>query len=389
MKGCDLYKGRLSMVTHLFPTPYFHESGAFNANLALEFARQGLKVNVVACFGIIRPWWDSLWQKPIQAWDFYPIVVTPAGFLALGRWFPASKRLRGVVTQYSLQKKVELTLSRQRVENEVVYAIFSASAIACLRWCQQMGVPLFAELPESRLESCLLMHGREAMQRLVHGCQGIVANSVDNLKFCIDLAPSCEEKIVYIPNAVDTQRFRKMDKSQTRRKLGLPEKEIIVVFCGHFIHRKGPLRVLKALQLTGDIKGVFLGRGPQVPKGPLVLHAAPVPNTEMPLWMNAGDIFVLPSLAEGLANVIVEAMACGLPLIVSDRSFNRNFLTEKCAVFVDPESPRDIANAIKVLLNDNSRRMSMSKHVLEESKKYSINRRVKKIRNFIERQMTG
>lgn len=383
------YGGRIIIVTDVFPTPYFYERGAFNANLAAEFSRQGLKVDVMAFQGLIRRWLDSMRLKPTKVLDLSDLVVTQTFYLEFGRWCPVSDRLRGIVTQRSLQRAVDSTLARVNRGGDVVYAIFAGPGMACLARCQSVGVPLFVELPESTLENHLRVHGREAMRRWVQGCAGIVADSVDNRQFCIDLFPGCEEKVVYIANAADTQRFRPMDKAEVRKRLGLPAKERIVVFCGQFTERKGPLRVLEALRLAGGVKGIFLGRGPQMPKGPLVLRASPVANSELPLWMNAGDVFALPSLAEGLANVTVEALSCGLPLVVSDRSFNRNFLTEQCAVFVDPESPRNIANVIKDLLNDEARCKSMSAHALAESHNYSMSRRVDSIRAFIQRRIAG
>src|SRR5690606_16475453 len=105
-----------------------------------------------------------------------------------------------------------------------------------------------------------------------------------------------------------------MDKQQCRRKLKLPESAFIVVFVGHFVDRKGPLRVLEAInKVGGDVKGLFLGRGIQKPIGSAVLHAAPVPNEELPYWLNAADVMMLPTLAEGSCNAINEAMACRLP----------------------------------------------------------------------------
>lgn len=385
----DLYTGRLSMVTNVFPTPYVPEKGAFNANLALEFVRQGLKVDVVVCQGIVRKWWDSMRMKPKQDWDFSMIDITVANVLELGRWCPLPEWLRKSVEQHSLRRSIVPILAHLKSTEGLVYAVFVDVSVACIEWCVRMHVPLFVELPESEMDSHLRIHGREAMRRLVQGCRGIVADSVDNRQFCLDLVPGCEEKVEYIPNSADTRRFYPMDKASVRKKLGLPEQEKIVVFCGHFIERKGPLRVLEALRLAGGVKGIFLGQGPQKPKGSLVLRAATVANSELPLWMNAADVFVLPSLAEGLANVIVEAMACGLPLIVSDRSFNRNFLTEECAVFVDPESPQDMANALKALLRDDVRCKSMSSHALTKSQNFSMLRRVEKIRAFIQRRVAG
>lgn len=58
-----------------------------------------------------------------------------------------------------------------------------------------------------------------------------------------------------------------LDKRTAREKLGLPKEKFIVAFTGHFIERKGPMRVLAAIQQAGsNFGGVFLGQGPQVPK---------------------------------------------------------------------------------------------------------------------------
>jgi glycosyltransferase involved in cell wall biosynthesis len=158
---------------------------------------------------------------------------------------------------------------------------------------------------------------------------------------------------------------------------------LIAVFVGHFIDRKGPLRVLDALARVDGAKGVFLGRGPQVPSGPTVLHAGPVLNLELPAWLSASDVFVLPSLAEGLANVTVEAMACGLPLVVSDRPFNRDFLTENEAVFVDPESVSSVADGLRAVLECERRRRELGAAALSRSRAFSLQERVGGIRDFV------
>jgi glycosyltransferase involved in cell wall biosynthesis len=162
--------------------------------------------------------------------------------------------------------------------------------------------------------------------------------------------------------------------------LGIPPGKY-VIFVGGFIERKGPLRVLEALNQFEDVRGIFLGSGEQKPVGSKVYYAGRVDNADIPLWLNAADVFVLPTMAEGMSNAIIEAMACGLPLVVSDRSFNREFLTEKYTYFADPLSANDISIGIKSFLETRD-----SKHIretiLNDSKKYSLTLRVKRIVEF-------
>jgi teichuronic acid biosynthesis glycosyltransferase TuaC len=110
---------------------------------------------------------------------------------------------------------------------------------------------------------------------------------------------------------------------------------------------------------------------------------SPVPNRDLPWWFSAADVFVLPSLAEGLANVTVEAMACGLPLVVSDRPFNRDFLDHGDAVFVEPESVTSIADGIAAVLGDDGRRQALGARALARSTAFSLQERVRGIREFV------
>ena len=384
-----LFSGQISIVTDVFPTPFFPERGAFNGNLAAEFAHQGLRTQVVSCEVFPRRWWEAVTRKAGVGWDCQNVSVGVAPFLGLGRWCPLPTRGRAALTIAFLRRAIEAAFARSATYPGIVYAIFAHNGVSCLPWCQRRGIPLFVELPESGIPVLLRTYGSRVLREMLAGCWGVVADSVDNRQFCLKLAPGCGAKVVYIPNGANLRRFTPIDRGEARRRLGLPERERIVVFCGHFIERKGPLRVLEALRLTGGVKGVFLGRGAQVPSGPLVLHAAPVPNEVLPVWMSAGDIFVLPSLAEGLANAIVEAMGCGLPVVVSDRSFNRSFLNEDCAVFVDPESAQAIAEGIQLLLADGVRRARMGANALQQSKALSMAGRVESIRGFIQSRLAA
>ena len=99
--------------------------------------------------------------------------------------------------------------------------------------------------------------------------------------------------------------------------------------------------------------------------------------------MNCADIFVLPTLHEGCCNAIIEAMACGLPIVSSDRDFNHDILDETCSILIDPTNTKEIAKAIKTLKENKSLRDKLSQGAIDKSQTLTIDRRAKKIIDFI------
>ena len=91
-------------------------------------------------------------------------------------------------------------------------------------------------------------------------------------------------------------------------------------------------------------------------------------------WMKSSDVFVLPSLFEGQPNVVLEAMACRCPLVVSDIREHREFLEDDCALLVPPDSAERTAEAIVDTLADRrstairveNARKRVSQHTVEE-----------------------
>ena len=109
-----------------------------------------------------------------------------------------------------------------------------------------------------------------------------------------------------------------------------------------------------------------------------------MPHEQINSYLNCSDAFVLPSLAEGCPNSVIEAMACGLPIISSDLPFNYDILSNENAILVDPLDVKAIAAAIKQLKDNDSLKDRLAKDSLTKAKELTIKERVSKILMFIQ-----
>jgi glycosyltransferase involved in cell wall biosynthesis len=184
------------------------------------------------------------------------------------------------------------------------------------------------------------------------------------------------KKIDVIPNGVDLERFRPCpsaeQKETLRRKLGLDPKAELVLFVGSLIFRKGVDVLLEAWNIiarsrpnarlvlvgpdgadkTGGSQNspVDLNAVPDEIKA-TVIHVGSYPEVEG--YYQAADVFVFPSRREGFGNVVLEAYASRLPVILAPfvglseelgRPDTHYLLTER--------EPREVAEAISILLDD-------------------------------------
>ncbi len=141
--------------------------------------------------------------------------------------------------------------------------------------------------------------------------------------------PSCT-----IPNAVDTQLFRPMDRLESRRELGWDPELFVVGYIGRLVERKGLRDLVEALKLCpAGIAVAFVGDGElqdwlssqaELPElAGRILCVPGKPLGELPVVMNALDVLALPSRTvptwkEQFGRVIIEANACAIPVIGSD-----------------------------------------------------------------------
>lgn len=244
-------------------------------------------------------------------------------------------------------------------------------------------IPIFVASGESRVWVQDL-YDRKIIDKAKKNIKGVICVSSKNKEESIQNKLITDDKTIIIPNAIDNKIFRKIDKEKCRKKLSINASDFVIVFVGALIDRKGPLRVAEAVKRVPDVKSIYIGKGDQQPKGDGILFCGQLPHDEIPVYLNAADVFVLPTKQEGCCNAIVEAMACGLPIISTDRRFNDDILNENNSIRIDCEDIDQIAEAIRKIKESTELRKSMSNESLRIAANLTIDKRAEKIIDFIE-----
>lgn len=187
------------------------------------------------------------------------------------------------------------------------------------------------------------------------------------------------EKIRVVYNGVDP-RFRPGDQGQAREGMGLPAGRFVVLFVGMLVPVKGLEVLLHALAQLGDpqVCCVLVGSGPleqglrelavELGVGQQVVFAGSRPTGEIPQWMQAADLLVLPSFSEGRPNVVLEAQACGLPVVATRVGGTPELICDGAnGVLVDSGDSRQLARAIAGLKQDAARRRRLAEEGLRST----------------------
>jgi glycosyltransferase involved in cell wall biosynthesis len=126
-----------------------------------------------------------------------------------------------------------------------------------------------------------------------------------------------------IYNGVDKDVFNlgPRQREEIRRRLGLSLHQKIVLFVGRFVEKKGLHKLLPLVEATPSVEWLFVGRGSLNPRKWRAANVRVFDQMEpekLADFYRAADLLVLPSVGEGLPLVVQEALACGLPCLVSE-----------------------------------------------------------------------
>lgn len=141
-----------------------------------------------------------------------------------------------------------------------------------------------------------------------------------------------EDKVHVVPNGINAGLFRPMDMKECRKEVGLSQDEKIILFIGSLEEVKGVNYLVEAFyrliqQGNKGLRLIIIGKGymeneiknkvAQWRLQEYISLIGEVHHNSIPVWMNAADIFCLPSIREGMPNVVLEALACRKPVVAT------------------------------------------------------------------------
>ena len=190
-------------------------------------------------------------------------------------------------------------------------------------------------------------------------------------------------KLTYINNGVDVDKFKptKLHAKTKECESTHKKEEFVILFVGHEFERKGLGYIIESLSLMPcHVKlQVLGGRGSIVSNYQWMASKLNVTTRvsfmgtqkkTLEFYQNA-DIFILPSAYEAWPLVGLEAMSCGLPVLITPVGGVVEFLEDRINGFFIERSAKSIADKVNILINNHSLRMSMGKAARKTALKYS------------------
>ena len=356
---------RLLTFTTLYPNAGDPRHGVFVENRLRHLVASGEARSTViapvpyvpAAAGRIGKRWSGFAAAPFRE--------TRAGIEVLHPRYPVIPKLGMSVAPFLLYARSAAILRRLLASGARFDAIDAhylyPDGVAAIWLGRTFGLPVVitargsdvSQLPEYAVP-------RRLIRAALRAADGLVAVSA-SLGRAMQSLGAAPEKLAVLRNGVDTAMFRQADREAARRALGLTRPTLLSV--GLLIERKGHHRTIEALRMLPGVDLLIAGEGPERER--LTTLAARLgvadrvrllgarPHDALAALYSAADAMVLASSREGWANVLLESMACGTPVVASNIWGNPEVVASpEAGLIYDPNTPEALARAVHSLLRN-------------------------------------
>lgn len=347
---------KIQILSNLFPVPWAPNRAAFNRQ-QFENLAKSCEVRII----VIIPWLERLKNRGKAvarinnriAIDYIWYLYLPkvARFL-----YPASLMLTLIFKIWSIRKfQPDVLLLSWAYPDAVAGTILS----------RILGKPAVIKIHGSDINLHLEHSSRAAQIRWsMRKAKAVISVSKALALKLVDLGVP-ESKIHVIYNGVNQSMFRPMDKSVARKSLQLDDKRALLLFIGNLIPEKGCIDLLTAFEglaaQHSNIDLVYIGSGGSSEyinsrveeldlRGRIRLLGS-LSHDKLATWINACDLVTLPSYNEGVPNVLLEAMACGIPVVASRVGGIPEVVPEHAGLLHEPGDTIELSRALLGGLN--------------------------------------
>lgn len=238
---------------------------------------------------------------------------------------------------------------------------------------------------------------------MAHYTDAIITINQEDYQAALKFKLRRSGNVYYIPGVgVDTLTIKQADskREEILREIGADNDSILIVSVGELNKNKNYEVIIKALGKLRDSNLHYLLCGIGVKRDELISIAKKnnIKNnihfmgyrTDVPQLLKSCDIFVMPSLREGLSRAMMEAMSVGLPCICSKIRGNVDLIEEgKGGYLVKPNDVDEFAGIIYKVVENVELRQKMRKYNLEAVKKYDIKNIQNIVRNVYKEEVLG
>lgn len=217
----------------------------------------------------------------------------------------------------------------------LIHAQWVPTAACALIVAKLRGIPVVASVRGADLNTATRSTIGRALTRLILNRVSHIVTVSDEFRAQLQGSLGVKTPVDSLYNGVDTEQFRPrpaehdVDAASSRR--------FVVLFVGGLIKRKGVATLLEAVESLTNVETLIAGEGPEQSLLEQFVHeqsmqdrvrfVGKVARTDMHTWMQSADALVLPSASEGRPNVVLEALACGLPVIATDIPGTRELIS--------------------------------------------------------------
>lgn len=327
---------KILVITNLFPYPGNETRGNFITNRLKALKKFNVDFNV---FGTISQ--DSLFAKVFRKitgsarqekyGDYYEIDGIRYNYLSFDR------RLYDIFSEYVLKKDYTLEYAKELANKKYksfvqekydlihAHGMFNPPAgLVAKLLSQKLNIPYVVTCHGSDI-NLLMENAKELYIDVLGNADKVIFVSNALLNKAKSLSYSGTNAVV-IPNGIDPKIFKPLDKEKIKKELGLNKKVVGYVGNLKYVKRADKFsEIFENIALKQEVEFLVVGDGELRKnvekeckhKSLKVKFVGRVPNDEVPYYMNAMDVMILPSKNEGWPCVVLEAQACGVPVVGS------------------------------------------------------------------------